>query len=99
MTASAGGAPLEYALFVDEGFGSLDEQTLDEVLDVLDGLREGGRLVGIVSHVPHLRDRIPEPAARVSKGTSGSTVTQLDGAEGPDSRVGFCGLRRGRCRG
>ena len=45
VTASAGGAPLD-ALFVDEGFGSLDEETLDEVLDVLDGLREGGRLVG-----------------------------------------------------
>ena len=62
VTASAGGAPLE-ALFIDEGFGTLDEETLDEVLDVLDGLREGGRLVGIVSHVPHLRDRIPEPVA------------------------------------
>jgi DNA repair protein SbcC/Rad50 len=78
VTASAGGAPLD-ALFVDEGFGSLDEETLDEVLDVLDGLREGGRLVGIVSHVPHLRDRIPS-RLRVSKGTSGSTVTQHDGA-------------------
>ena len=80
VTASAGGAPLD-ALFVDEGFGSLDEETLDEVLDVLDGLREGGRLVGIVSHVPHLRDRIPS-RLRVSKGTSGSTVTQHDGDGG-----------------
>jgi exonuclease SbcC len=80
VTASAGGAPLD-ALFVDEGFGSLDEETLDEVLDVLDGLREGGRLVGIVSHVPHLRDRIPS-RLRVSKGTSGSTVTQHDGTGG-----------------
>ena len=79
VTASAGGAPLD-ALFVDEGFGSLDEETLDEVLDVLDGLREGGRLVGIVSHVPHLRDRIPS-RLRVSKGTSGSTLTQHDGAQ------------------
>ncbi len=78
VTASAGGAPLD-ALFVDEGFGSLDEETLDEVLDVLDGLREGGRLVGIVSHVPHLRDRIPS-RLRVKKGTSGSTLTQHDGA-------------------
>jgi exonuclease SbcC len=77
VTASAGGAPLD-ALFVDEGFGSLDEETLDEVLDVLDGLREGGRLVGIVSHVPHLRDRIPS-RLRVRKGASGSTVSQHDG--------------------
>ncbi len=82
VTASAGGAPLD-ALFVDEGFGSLDEETLDEVLDVLDGLREGGRLVGIVSHVPHLRDRIPS-RLRVSKGTSGSTVSQSDGTGGAD---------------
>ncbi len=85
VTASAGGAPLD-ALFVDEGFGSLDEETLDEVLDVLDGLREGGRLVGIVSHVPHLRDRIPS-RLRVSKGTSGSTVTQHDGAGGDDDGI------------
>jgi exonuclease SbcC len=82
VTASAGGAPLD-ALFVDEGFGSLDEEILDEVLDVLDGLREGGRLVGIVSHVPHLRDRIPS-RLRVTKATSGSTVSQSDGTGGED---------------
>ena len=82
VTAAAGGAPLD-ALFIDEGFGSLDEETLDEVLDVLDGLREGGRLVGIVSHVPHLRDRIPS-RLRVSKGTSGSTVSLHDGGGGED---------------
>ncbi len=81
VTASAGGAPLE-ALFIDEGFGTLDEETLDEVLDVLDGLREGGRLVGIVSHVPHLRDRIPTQL-RVIKGRSGSTLRQSDGSSGP----------------
>ena len=85
VTASAGGAPLD-ALFVDEGFGSLDEETLDEVLDVLDGLREGGRLVGIVSHVPSLRDRIPS-RLRVIKGTSGSTVMHSDGDGGEDVRM------------
>lgn len=52
-----GGRPLE-TLFVDEGFGSLDEQTLDQVMEVLDGLRAGGRSVGIVSHVAELRQRI-----------------------------------------
>ncbi|MPZ93450.1 MAG: AAA family ATPase, partial [Propionibacteriales bacterium] len=45
-------------LFVDEGFGSLDAETLDEVLDVLDDLRSGGRVVGLVSHVPELRARV-----------------------------------------
>jgi exonuclease SbcC len=58
VMAEAGGSRIE-ALFVDEGFGTLDEETLDEVMDVLDGLREGGRLVGLVSHVSELRQRIP----------------------------------------
>ena len=47
------------ALFVDEGFGTLEEETLEEVMTVLDTLREGGRMVGIVSHVAELRQRIP----------------------------------------
>jgi exonuclease SbcC len=55
--AESGGTRLE-SLFIDEGFGSLDESTLDEVMDVLDGLREGGRVVGIVSHVAELRQRV-----------------------------------------
>ena len=72
VAAEAGGSRLE-TLFVDEGFGSLDERTLDEVLDVLDGLREGGRTVGIVSHVAELRQRIPA-RLRVIKGRDGSRV-------------------------
>jgi DNA repair protein SbcC/Rad50 len=58
VTDEAGGTRLE-TLFVDEGFGTLDEQSLDEVLDVLDSLRERERSVGIVSHVADLRRRIP----------------------------------------
>jgi DNA repair protein SbcC/Rad50 len=73
VTAEAGGTRIE-ALFVDEGFGSLDEDTLEEVMTVLDGLREGGRMVGIVSHVPELRQRIPAQI-RVHKGHSGSHLT------------------------
>ncbi|MEI2775583.1 MAG: SMC family ATPase [Tetrasphaera sp.] len=46
-------------LFVDEGFGSLDEESLDTVMALLDALRDGGRAVGIVSHLADLRDRIP----------------------------------------
>ncbi|MFL5816462.1 MAG: AAA family ATPase [Conexibacter sp.] len=72
VAAEAGGSRLE-TLFVDEGFGSLDERTLDQVLDVLDQLREGGRTVGIVSHVAELRQRIPA-RLRVVKGRSGSRV-------------------------
>jgi exonuclease SbcC len=70
VSAEAGGTRIE-ALFVDEGFGSLDEETLEEVMTVLDGLREGGRIVGIVSHVAELRQRIPAQV-RVHKGHSGS---------------------------
>ncbi len=72
VCAEAGGARLE-SLFVDEGFGSLDSDTLDEVMDVLDGLREGGRIVGVVSHVGELRQRIPTQL-HVRKHESGSTV-------------------------
>jgi exonuclease SbcC len=78
VAADAGGSRLE-TLFVDEGFGSLDERTLDEVLDVLDGLREGGRAVGIVSHVGELRQRIPAQL-EVVKGRDGSHVAQRSAA-------------------
>ena len=73
VTAEAGGTRIE-ALFVDEGFGSLDEDTLEEVMTVLDGLREGGRMVGIVSHVAELRQRIPAQV-RVHKGHGGSHLS------------------------
>jgi DNA repair protein SbcC/Rad50 len=72
VTAESAGTPME-ALFVDEGFGTLDEDTLDEVMNVLDGLRAGGRLVGIVSHVAELRQRIPAQV-HVRKGRTGSRV-------------------------
>jgi exonuclease SbcC len=72
VTAEAGGTRIE-ALFVDEGFGTLDEDTLDEVMDVLDGLREGGRIVGLVSHVAELRQRIPA-RVEVVKTRAGSDV-------------------------
>ncbi|GAA2620593.1 SMC family ATPase [Streptomyces axinellae] len=70
VTEEAGGTRLE-TLFIDEGFGSLDEQTLDEVLDVLDSLRERDRCVGIVSHVADLRQRIPAQL-EVTKSRAGS---------------------------
>ncbi|MFI1970841.1 ATP-binding cassette family protein [Streptomyces cinnamoneus] len=72
VTQEAGGTRLD-TLFIDEGFGSLDEQTLDEVLDVLDSLRERDRSVGIVSHVADLRRRIPAQL-QVVKERSGSAV-------------------------
>ncbi|MEV3978657.1 AAA family ATPase [Nonomuraea sp. NPDC049758] len=72
VTAEAGGAEVG-TLFVDEGFGTLDEDTLDDVLDILDGLRDGGRAVGIVSHVGELRTRIPVQL-KVGKTRRGSTL-------------------------
>jgi exonuclease SbcC len=72
----AGGAMLD-TLSVDEGFGSLDADTLDDVLDVLDGLRDGGRVVGVVSHVAEMRDRIPAQL-HVVKSRAGSTVSVRD---------------------
>jgi exonuclease SbcC len=72
VTAEAGGRAMD-ALFVDEGFGTLDPESLDEVMNVLDELRSGGRLVGVVSHVADLRQRIPTQI-RVRKGARGSRV-------------------------
>lgn len=81
VTDEAGGARLD-TLFIDEGFGSLDDQTLDEVLDVLDSLRERDRSVGIVSHVADLRRRIPTQL-EVTKSRRGSTLSlRTGGAEG-----------------
>ncbi|WBB60863.1 SMC family ATPase [Streptomyces sp. WMMC500] len=79
VAEEAGGVRLD-TLFIDEGFGSLDDQTLDEVLDVLDALRERDRTVGIVSHVPELRRRIPAQL-EVVKGRSGSYVRHRTAAD------------------
>ena len=72
VTQEAGGTEIE-TLFVDEGFGTLDPDTLDDVMDRLDGLRAGGRTVGVISHVTELRTRIAAQV-HVRKTPSGSTV-------------------------
>ncbi len=59
VKAEAGGVDLD-TLFIDEGFGSLDADTLDQVMAVIDDLRDRGRVVGIVSHVADLKDRVAE---------------------------------------
>jgi exonuclease SbcC len=76
VTDETGGVRLD-TLFIDEGFGSLDDQTLDEVLDVLDSLRERDRSVGIVSHVADLRRRI-HAQLEVVKSRSGSVLRQRE---------------------
>jgi exonuclease SbcC len=59
VRAEAGGVDLD-TLFIDEGFGSLDSATLDQVMGVIDDLRDRGRVIGIVSHVAELKERVPE---------------------------------------
>ncbi len=71
----AGGTDID-TLFVDEGFGSLDTDTLEDVMDTLDALRDGGRVVGLVSHVPELRSRITTQL-EVAKGRTGSTLRSV----------------------
>jgi DNA repair protein SbcC/Rad50 len=73
VTHESGGTEIQ-TLFVDEGFGTLDADTLDDVMDRLDALRAGGRAVGVVSHVSELRNRIPTQV-HVEKTRSGSSVT------------------------
>ena len=68
----AGGVEIE-TLFVDEGFGSLDEQSLEQVMDALEGLRDGGRVVGLVSHVAEMKQRIGTQL-QVLKSRDGSTL-------------------------
>ncbi|WP_329193337.1 MULTISPECIES: SMC family ATPase [unclassified Streptomyces] len=78
VTDEAGGMRLD-TLFIDEGFGSLDDQALDEVLDVLDSLRERDRSVGIVSHVADLRTRV-QAQLEVVKQRGGSVVRHRVGS-------------------
>lgn len=72
VAAEAGGRVLD-TMFIDEGFGSLDPDSLEAVMGVLDELRAGGRVVGVVSHVDEMRQRIPN-RLHVIRGRSGSTV-------------------------
>ena len=72
VTQEAGGSSID-TLFIDEGFGTLDPETLDDVMNTLDGLREGGRVVGIVSHVPEMRTRVAAQL-QIRKDRSGSHV-------------------------
>ena len=75
VKAEAGGVDLD-TLFIDEGFGTLDAETLDQVMAVIDELRDRGRVVGIVSHVADLKDRVAErlEVRRLADGSSMARV-------------------------
>ena len=66
------------SLFLDEGFGTLDAETLDIALDALDNLNASGRMIGVISHVEAMKERIPTQI-RVHK-RSGLGVSELDAA-------------------
>ncbi|SMB92260.1 AAA family ATPase [Deinococcus hopiensis] len=66
------------ALFLDEGFGTLDPQALEAVANALENLRTQGRMVGVVTHVESLSERLPSRLI-VTKSVAGSSVQRLDG--------------------
>ncbi len=72
VQARAGGRPLE-AIFIDEGFGGLDPESLDLALSALSRLTDSGRQVGIISHVAELRERI-DARLHVTGGQRGSRL-------------------------
>ena len=76
IQSAAGGIRLD-AMFVDEGFGSLDEEALQQALRALSGLTEGQRLVGIISHVAELKERIDKQILVVKDPSGGSRVRVL----------------------
>ena len=73
IQSSVGGIRLD-TMFVDEGFGSLDEESLEQAMKALSGLTEGNRLVGIISHVPELKTRIDKQIVVTKKPVGGSVA-------------------------
>ncbi len=76
VVQSYSGAVRLDALFIDEGFGTLDTDTLDTAMRALEMIRRSGRVVGIISHVAELRQRIPA-MIRVFKGEDGSARAKV----------------------
>ena len=76
VVQSYSGAVRLDALFIDEGFGSLDTDTLDTAMRALETIRQSGRVIGIISHVAELQRRIPT-MIRVSKTASGSAAAKV----------------------
>ena len=75
IQSSSGGVRLD-TMFVDEGFGSLDEEALDQAMKALVSLTQGNRLVGIISHVGELKNRIDRQVL-VTKDRSGGSSAKI----------------------
>lgn len=75
IQASAGGVKLD-TMFVDEGFGSLDDESIDQAMKALLSLVDGNRLVGIISHVADLKNRIDKQIV-VTKEKSGGSKANI----------------------
>ena len=75
IQSSAGGIKLD-TMFVDEGFGSLDEDSLQQAIKALSSLSEGNKLVGIISHVSELKEKI-ESQIIVTKKKSGGSMVEI----------------------
>lgn len=72
VQARNGGIEIE-TLFIDEGFGTLDAQTLELVMETLENIRENGRVIGLISHVEDMKERIPAQVS-IEKRQNGSTL-------------------------
>ena len=65
-------------MFVDEGFGSLDEESLRQAVKTLSELTEGNRLVGIISHVGELKEKIDKQSIVTKERSGGSRIEITD---------------------
>lgn len=86
VTSRAGGMRLD-TLFIDEGFGSLDGDTLETTMATLDSLREGGRTVGLISHVEALRETVP---AQLNVKVVAGGWSVIDQPGQPEDRIAAC---------
>ncbi len=87
VTARAGGVRLD-TLFIDEGFGSLDEETLELAMRTLDELRQGGRTVGVISHVAAMKEQLPAQLSVEATPHGPSVIRQEGSAETPAVQSG-----------
>ena len=77
IQATAGGIVLD-TMYVDEGFGTLDEESLQQALKALNGLTEGNRLIGVISHVEELRNKLEKQVVVTKAGKSSKRGSSVD---------------------